>query len=186
MFSNLRKRRTIQKPTVTMHWYAIYTKSRSEKKVHQELSFKEIEAYLPLHKRLKQWSDRKKWVEEPLIRSYVFVRITEKEYFNVLNTPGVVCYVTFGGKAAPIRDEQIDTLRRLLTTDTELELVSENLQPGDPVEITAGHLLGLGGELVEYRGNKKVVIRLEQLQHSLLLTIPLAWIRHSRYAGQMA
>jgi transcription antitermination factor NusG len=98
---------------------------------------------LPLHKKLRQWSDRKKWIEEPPVSSYVLVRITEKDYFRVLNTPGVVCYMCFSGKAAPIRDSQIDILQRILATDTELELFTDKLKPGEPVEITAGRLPGI-------------------------------------------
>ena len=60
------------------HWFAVYTKSRNEKKVYERLIDEGYEAYLPLQKRLKQWSDRKKWVEEPLLRSYVFVKINRE------------------------------------------------------------------------------------------------------------
>jgi transcriptional antiterminator RfaH len=169
-----------------MNWYAIYTKSRYEKKVYTHLLEKSIQAYLPLQKQLKQWSDRKKWIEEPLIRSYVFVRITEKEYFNVLNTPGVVCYITFSGKAAPIRDIQIETLKCLLNTDIELEAINETLSPGEPVEIIAGRLMGLTGELIKYKGKKKVVIRIEQLSYSLLLTVPTGFIRNSYQISKVA
>ena len=65
-------------------WYALYVKSRAEKKVAADLSANSIEYYLPLQKVLKQWSDRKKWVEEPLFRSYVFVRIISDDYYKVL------------------------------------------------------------------------------------------------------
>lgn len=160
-----------------MNWFAIYTKSKFEKKVHALLLEQAIEAYLPLQKKLHQWSDRKKWVESPLINSYVFVRITEKDYFRVLNTPGVVCYVTFSGKAAPIRDSEIDILKRILATDVELELSREDLQVGEGIEIIAGRLLGLQGELVEYKGSKRVVVRIGDTRHSLLLTIPTNFLR---------
>ena len=70
------------------NWYALYTKPRSEKKVLDRLLEQEIEAYLPLQKKLRQWKDRKKWVEVPLINSYIFVKIEHKDYFNVLDTVG--------------------------------------------------------------------------------------------------
>jgi transcriptional antiterminator RfaH len=160
-----------------MHWYAAYTKSRFEKKVHSLLSEKSIEAYVPLQKQLRQWKDRKKWVEEPLIRSYVFVRITEKEHFHVLNTPGVVCFVTFSGKAAPIRNSEIEILKKIMATETEIELTSDELQLGDPVEIIAGKLMGITGELMEYKGNKKVVIKIDHIGYSLILNIPTIYLR---------
>ena len=80
-------------------WYAVCTKSRFEKKLAEKLNSKGIEAYTPVRKTLKQWSDRKKWVDEVLIRSYVFVRITPLQYDTVLNTPGAVRMC--GWKASP-------------------------------------------------------------------------------------
>jgi transcription antitermination factor NusG len=99
---------------LTYNWHALYTRSRHEKRVYDELIYDEIEAYLPLHTVIKQWSDRKKKVEEPMIRSYVFVKISEKEYYNVLNIPAAVRYVTFEGKAAPIPEWQIDVMKKAL------------------------------------------------------------------------
>jgi transcription antitermination factor NusG len=84
------------------HWYAVYTKPRSEKKLADLLNDKGIEAYLPMRRTLKQWSDRKKMVDEPLITSYVFVHVFRKNYFEVLNTPGAVKYIWFCGKPAVI------------------------------------------------------------------------------------
>ncbi len=160
-----------------MNWYAIYTKSNFEKKAYSHLLEKSIEAYLPLHKKMRQWSDRKKWIEEPLIRSYIFVRISEKDYFKVLNTPGVISYVTFSGKAASIRDSQIELLKKILISETSLECVSEQFQPGERVEIIAGKLIGTTAELIEYKGSKKVIIKIEHINLSLLLTIPVVYLR---------
>ena len=139
-------------------WYAAYTKPRNEKKVFERLTENGIETFLPLQKRLKQWSDRKKMVEEPLFRSYIFVRIGEKDYYNVLNTPGVVRYVTFGGRAAPIPERQIEQVKQLLVQDIEIELLAESIEPGTNVEIMFEGLKGIVGELVEHCGKKKVVI----------------------------
>src|SRR5690606_31500916 len=131
-------------------WYAIYTKSRFEKKVFGRLIEKDIEAYLPLHKELKIWSDRKKWVEEPLIRSYVFVRIEDKDHLKVLKTPGVIKFVQIDGKTATIPPLQIKTLQRVLEGKADLEITDKNFKPGDPVVITEGNLKGIAGELVTY------------------------------------
>jgi transcription antitermination factor NusG len=165
-----------------MNWFAIYTKSRYEKKVYSILKEQGIETYLPMQKRLRQWSDRKKWIEEPLISSYVFVQISQKDYFRVLNTPGVVCYVSFSGRAVPVRESEIDLLKRILATDTELELCQETLRAGVRVEIIAGQLLGVEGELIERKGDKKVVIRITATNHSLLLTIPIQYLRKCQVA----
>ncbi len=152
-------------------WYALYTRSRTEKKVHTELIARGIESFLPLQKTLKQWSDRKKWVEEPLIRSYIFVRITEKEYFDVLNTPGAVRFIFFEGKAAAIPDWQIKALRHIIETGMEVEVTDQGLETGDRVLITRGPFRDMPGELIEIKGKRKVVLRIDHIGHSILLTI---------------
>jgi transcriptional antiterminator RfaH len=152
-------------------WYAVYTKSRTEKKVAGLLLREKIEVYLPLKKTLKQWSDRKKWVEEPLIRAYVFIKISEKEYYTALNTPGVLKYVTFDGKAAPIAEWQIIALQKVIEGIDDYELSSEVFKKGNKVKITSGSMAGVIGEIVETRGNKKFIIRIEHIGYSILLNL---------------
>src|ERR1017187_6919584 len=103
------------------NWYAVYTKPRSEKKLAMRLNEKSIEAYVPLRKTLKQWSDRKKMVEEPMISSYVFVNVSKENYFEVLNTPGAVRFIWFSGKPAIIPEKQIRNLKLLTGTNIEVE-----------------------------------------------------------------
>lgn len=157
-------------------WYAVYTKPRNEKKVYARLVEKGIETFLPLQKKLKQWSDRKKMVEEPLFRSYIFVHIGQKQYYDVLNTIGVVRYITFEGKAVPIPNRQIDQIKQLLVQDIELEAVEGYIEPGTKVEVKFGSLQGIEGEMVEHAGKKKVVIRIDHISHSLLVTLPTEYV----------
>jgi len=162
------------------HWLAAYTKPRFEKKALERLLEAGVEAYLPLQKRLKQWSDRKKWVEEPLLRSYIFVKITEKDYYRVLGIYGLVRYITFEGKAVPIPEYQIDLLKRLLGEQIEIETTDEEIKPRQPVEVVVGSLTGLKGEFVKHNGKKKVVIRLEHISHLLLITLPKGYVVKSQ------
>jgi transcription antitermination factor NusG len=156
-------------------WYAVYTKSRAEKKVLSELEFLGIDAYLPLTKQLRQWSDRKKWVEVPLISGYVFVFIGIKEHDMVLNIPGVAAYVRFEGKAAIIPDSQIDLIRRMLfQPDLSVEVVHERPLAGDKVEVTSGAMVGLRGTLLNYRGKQRVVVEISQMNLSLIIELPLS------------
>lgn len=157
-------------------WYAAYTKSRTEKKVFEELQQNGIEAYLPLQRKLKQWSDRKKWVEEPLLRCYIFVNIELKDYYRVLNTRGVVRYITFEGKAVPIPENQIDVLRKIVATEADVEVTSDRFAPGDKVKVVGGPLLGLEGEMVDYRGSRRVMVRFDQLGQHLLVSIPAGFL----------
>jgi transcriptional antiterminator RfaH len=157
-------------------WYAAYTKPRNEKKVFTRLASTGIEVYLPLQRHLKQWSDRKKMVEEPLFRSYIFVKISQKDYYNVLNTVGVVRYITFEGKAVPIPDNQINIIKQLLEQDLEIEAVEDMLEPGTKVEVKFGSLMGLKGELIEHKGKQKVIVRFDHISHSLLVTLPAQYV----------
>jgi transcription antitermination factor NusG len=156
---------------VKKNWYALYTKSRSEKKVNQELIHKSIDCYLPLEKKLKLWSDRKKWVEEPLIRSYIFVYIEEEEIQKALNTPGVVNVIRFGGKLAKVQNEHIEIMKSLLSGSDEYEISSENFEPGEQIEITHGSMKGFFGELVHHLNKYKVLIRISSINQNLLIRI---------------
>ncbi|MFW5700154.1 MAG: UpxY family transcription antiterminator [Cyclobacteriaceae bacterium] len=158
------------------NWYAIYTNPRSEKKANILLQEKNIITYLPLVKRLKQWSDRKKFVEEPLIRSYLFVNISEKEYFEVLNTQHVSRFITFEGKAVPIPEDQIEIVKRLLSTDLEVDVTSENLAEGDTIRVARGPLIGMVGQLIKYKQRKRVMVKLEQIGKTLIVNLPLAFL----------
>lgn len=95
-------------------WYAVYTRANGERKLLENLQEKNIECYLPMKKVLKVWSDRKKWVEEPLFRCYLFVKVSNKEFFTVLNTLGCVYYISFGGKAQSIPEIQITNIKTFL------------------------------------------------------------------------
>jgi transcriptional antiterminator RfaH len=160
-----------------LNWFAIYTHPRAEKKIHSELLKKGIDAYLPLQRTLKFWSDRKKWVEEPLFKSYIFVHISDVQYFEVLNTPGIVRYVTFEGKAVPIPDKQIDAIRYYLSTEDEPVEIHPEIAPGQAVEILKGPLRGLRGELVEISGKHKVKVEISAIGQSILVTVPLSQLR---------
>ncbi len=160
-------------PPLTTNWHAIYVHSRAEKKVHSELSRKGIESFLPLQRRLRQWSDRKKWVEMPLISGYVFVHITRADYDQVLQIENVMQYVRFEGKAAVIRDQDIETLKRMLgQQEVEVEITRDELLPGMLVEIITGPMMGLKGELVSFRGNNKVALRILPLGFTILVESP--------------
>lgn len=159
------------------HWYAVYTKARAEKKTADLLKKSGVEVYLPMQKTLRQWSDRKKWVEAPLIRSYLFVKTNLSNYFDILNTQGVVRIITFEGKPAPIPDHQIIALQRLISNEIEIETIDTEIPEGSPVEIIHGSLKGIKGELVRQGSKKKVIIRMNHLSTSFSINIPINYIK---------
>jgi transcription antitermination factor NusG len=154
------------------NWYAVYIKSRAEKKAKTELQGKKIECFLPVQRKLRQWSDRKKWVEMPLIPGYLFVRISNMEHTNVLQSNYIVSYVRFEGKAAIIPEKQIEYLKLMLKHDNaEVDITQENFEPGRLIEVIAGPLIGLRGKLVSMNGKNKLAIELLQLGYSALIEI---------------
>ena len=162
--------------TAAYKWYPVYTHPRAEKKTHQALLDKDIESYLPLRRQLKQWSDRKKWVDEPFIKSYLFVRIADQQQAEVLMTKGVARFIYFGGKIAPTPDRQIDDLKLLMTSALDLEVTEENLLPGEMIKIKAGPLKGMTGEIISYRSQKQLVLRLENLGCSVIIHVAASLI----------
>lgn len=153
-------------------WYAIYTRANNEKKLFYNLQEKNIECYLPLRKVMKVWSDRKKWVEEPLFKCYIFVKVSYKEFFQVLNTSGAICYVSFGGQAQSIPESQINHIKTFLSQgDREITLTHERIQKGILVEVLCGSLKGIKGEVVNIHGHTRLLIRIDSLNCSLYANI---------------
>ncbi|QWX83317.1 UpxY family transcription antiterminator [Cellulophaga sp. HaHaR_3_176] len=123
-----------------MNWYVVYVQSKKEKKVAEILQQMQIEAYCPLIKEVRQWSDRKKTIESPLFKSYVFVRLTDKERSNVFSVPGVVRYLFWLGQPAIVRDEEITIIKKWLEDDSIEEITLNKLLPGDEILIKNGLL----------------------------------------------
>ena len=159
-------------------WHVVYIRSRAEKKAAIELLQKNIETYLPLQRKLRQWSDRKKWVEMTLISGYLFVYISRKEYDIVLQSNYVVSYVRFEGKAAIIPERQIESLKIMLSQDNlDIDVTPQKFEIGQRIEVISGPLIGVSGKLVNIKGIIKVAIILEQLGYSAVFEITTENIR---------
>ena len=159
-----------------VRWYPVYTLPRNEKKAYAALISKGIETYLPLRRQLKQWSDRKKWIDEPFIKSYLFVQIQEHKQTEVLMTKGVARFIYFGGKIASMPDRQIDDLKLLLASSVELEITEENLLPGEQILIKAGLLKGMTAEVISYRSQRQLALRLESLGCSIVIHMAASFV----------
>lgn len=127
-----------------MPWYVIYTKPRNEKKVAERLQQIGITVYCPMVTMIKQWSDRKKKVQIPLMNSYVFVCLEDKEREKVFQISGVVRYLFWLGKPAMVREEEISALQEgLKETMTSFEV--KGLKVGDLLPISSGPFQGKEG-----------------------------------------
>ena len=164
-------------------WYALYTRSRHEKKVDQQLQEKKIESYLPLTKVLRQWSDRRKWVDEPLFRCYIFIHASAIERYRALQSVGAVRIVAFNGKPAVVRDEEIDTIKRILKEIPEVE-ACKPFYVGDVVEVTRGPLLGLNGRLEKIHGQRRLVVTIDSIKQAMCFNIDRSDIKVVKKAQQ--
>lgn len=145
------------------NWYALYTRPRWEKKANDEFEAMGIEAYLPLLKTLRQWSDRKKMVELPLMPSYIFVRITMDQYETVRRTRGIVNFVYYRQKPAIVRDVEIEALKEFLgkAKHSTIEFIE-----GDKVQISSGILAGKKGTITKI-GKDRVLLLIDELNMAL-------------------
>lgn len=159
-------------------WYAILTGSRKEKFVAKRLERKGVTAYLPLIKRTRRYSSRIKSHELPLISCYVFVQISSDERLQVLETEYVRNFIQFDNKAAVIPDIEIETMRHIVGQYADVEMVSgQHFQKGTAVELIAGELTGIKGIVIEERGSKRYLVRLQTLGLQLTWVIKASKLR---------
>ena len=151
-------------------WYAVYTKPRWEKKVDGLLHDKSIDSYCPLTRIKKQWSDRMKLVEEPLFKSYVFVKINDDDQLKVRMTNGVLNFVYWLGKPAHIKQVEIDRIRRFLNEYENVVAEPMQVKADDKVIITSGILMDKEARVLRSMGNK-VEVEIESLGYKLVAHI---------------
>jgi len=150
----------------------MYTASRSEKKVADRLKDRGIEVYLPIVEELRQWSDRKKKVQKALFNGYVFVKTRRNELWECLQVPGAVKFVHFAGNHATVREEVLDTIKRIVETGVSVETDGSDIEPGEKVKVIGGPLMNMTGEVIE-RGNKDYfMIRIPGIYQNLLINLP--------------
>jgi len=150
-------------------WHVIYTKSRHEKVVHQELMKKGIDSFLPMMRQCRQWSDRKKWVEVPMFSSYVFVHPLPAQRESVLTVAGASRYIMFNGRKAVVREHEIEFLRRVQAGETQIEIVPQTFQDKREVAITSGPFEGFKGRLLHRYSDGKIAVCLEEIGYSIVI-----------------
>lgn len=162
----------------TSHWHALYVKSRAEKKVLSQLEEMGFRAYLPLITLVKQWSDRRKKVEEPLFKSYVFVYSNDREYIPILNVYGVVKFVRFENKPVVVPENQILAIRKFVQDyerGEEFKLDNnEDLKVGQMVRIINGPMKNLKGRLHTIRNKRQLLVYIEVVGQYIPVNIPRA------------
>jgi transcriptional antiterminator RfaH len=154
-------------------WYLIYTRPHHEKKVHAQLVEQDVESFLPLTKKLHTWHDRKKFIDDPLFPSYVFVLLKEmKNYHAGIDADGALYYVRIGKELARVSSQTVDNIRIMVGKGSEIEVSSAPIQPGQSLVIKQGPFAGLSCEMVQYNGSRRILVRVHLLQRNLLMTVP--------------
>lgn len=162
-----------------VQWLVVYVSSRQEKKVAKDLEFKGIQHYLPLAKKLRQWSDRKKWVDFPMFNGYMFVRPELSQVDLVLQSQGVVCYLTFEGKHAVVRDREIEIIRKIETSGYFAETfhTPDDFEEGEKVLVVDGPLKGQTVDLIRKNNEKFFLIAFDTLGQGVKMNIPFELIQ---------
>ncbi len=157
--------------TAAAKWYALYLRSRYEKKVYEALEKKEIEVFLPLIEKLHTWSDRKKKVIEPLFRGYIFVKTDLRDKEIILMTEGVVRFVGINQRPSWIPEIQIDWLKRIVKGSTDVQY-EKYIEVGNKVRIASGTLAGVEGIVDKVHGISRVIVSIDAIEQSISIQVP--------------
>ena len=161
---------SMNETTEKYRWYALHTRHRHEKKVNQRLLEKGVESYLPLNTHYRKWSDRYKEVKEPLFSCYVFVRIDLRHQLSALQTDGAVGLVSFSGIPAPIPDEQIEALQRIVEGNRHVDY-AEYMPPGSRVKVTQGPFQDIEGIMVRTKSENRLIISIDGIRQAISVEI---------------
>lgn len=149
-------------------WYLVYTQANREKKAAVEITRRGVESFLPVYQTTRRWSDRRVRLEMPLFPGYVFVHLPLRDRLKVLEVPGVVRLVGFGGLPAALPDDQVETLRAGLHGPLRAE-PHPYLTVGRRVRLKSGPFVGLQGILLRRKAKYRVVISIELIQRALVV-----------------
>ncbi len=158
------------KPVPDLKWYAIYTKSRFEKKIHKALQKSGFQTFLPLIKEKRVWSDRIKTVEVPLFPSDVFINAAKVQFPQIYLFPGFVRFISFEGKPCEIKEKEIHLIEKIITHGFPVQQTA-CCQVGDLVRIIRGPLKGWEGRVESKKGNSRIVFHFEGLQQAISVEV---------------
>ena|SRR5689334_10205010 len=151
-------------------WYAVYTRPRWEKKVAEILTHKKIENYCPLNKVVRQWSDRKKIVLEPLFTSYVFVKTDQQQHAEIRKIQGIINFVYWLNRPAVIRNEEIENIREFLNEHINVQIQKTPVNINDPVKVIKGPLMDYEGNVIAIK-SKTLKILLPSLGYMMIAEV---------------
>ena len=157
-------------------WFAIWTRSRHEQVVREQLGRKGIEAFLPTVTRWSRWKDRKKEVAWPLFPGYCFARFAPANSLPILKSTGVVKIVSFDGVPAPIPASQIESIRQLIETDLQFD-PCPLIREGMLVEVVHGPLRGVVGRLVRKGTHARLILAVDLIGQGISVEVDAADVK---------
>ena len=165
----------IQSP---IHWFALHTKSRSEQKVFERLQLAGHESFLPLITEERQWSDRKKKVKTPLIKSYVFIKVAKKDLISIYTIPGIVGVLKYLGIPAKITEVEINNLKIIANNSENVSTIAPcPLKNGTAVQVIKGPFEGLIAVFQTNKGKHRIIVNIEALNSFTEISLPLSHIK---------
>ncbi|NDP26343.1 MAG: UpxY family transcription antiterminator [Flavobacterium sp.] len=141
-----------------MNWYVVYTKPKWEKKVAERLNEIGIVTYCPLISKVSQWSDRKKIISVPLFNSYIFVQLEEKNRNRIFEVVGAVRYLFWLGKAAVVKDLEIEAIKEWLSVPDVYEVTLDQWKKGDKIVLGSGPFISQSAVIQEVKQNHYILI----------------------------
>lgn len=153
------------------YWAALYTKPKHEFSAAKQLEAAQVESYLPTVTIVKQWSDRKKKVEEPLIKGYIFAYINERERILALQQNAIINAVMFQGRTARIPAWQIENLKNMLAESGDIS-IEDSIEKGEYVKVLEGPFEGVIGIVIEKYNDKMIAINIDLLNRSIITKLP--------------
>ena len=158
-------------------WYAIWTRSRHEQVVREQLERKGLDAFLPTVTRWSRWKDRKKQIDWPLFPGYCFAKFDPADRLAVIKSPGVVSIVSFEGRPAPIEERELDSIRLLVGSELQFD-PCPLLKEGTMVEVVGGPLRGVVGRLLRKDGARaRLVLSVDLIGQAVSVEVDAADVR---------
>jgi transcription antitermination factor NusG len=162
--------------TPGLSWYAIWTRSRHEKAVRDQLERKRIEVYLPSFQKWSRWKDRKKQIEWPLFPGYCFARFDALERLPILTCEGVVSIVGTDGQPSAIPEVEIESIRQLIDSELSYD-PCPMIKEGMVVEVRSGPLKGVVGRLVRKGAHARLVLSVDLIGQAVSVEVDAADVR---------
>jgi transcriptional antiterminator RfaH len=167
----------VSRTPATAVWRVFYTRPRAEKRVRERLEAAGLDVLLPEREVLRQWSDRKQRVREPLFPGYLFVEVDERARLAVLQDEGVVRCVSFGGRPTAVPHEELDALRALQSVPDRIEAVAREATPlGAEVIVTNGPLKGVRAHVASYPRPLYLLLEVPSVRQTVRVHVPSDWV----------